>query len=112
VPLSFDTRTGVANSDLGVATIRRRLGCDADVAFECELKGIRDEIEHHLLPHVGVDVDLVRQRWAIDNQYVTPASFNAHLVPDLRANRPCGFQVSDYAKRKNTRLAGKVSSHF
>src|SRR5260370_10700886 len=29
-----DTRTGVANTDLGVATIRRRLGCDADLAFE------------------------------------------------------------------------------
>jgi hypothetical protein len=76
VPLSFDTRTGVANSDLGVATIRRQLGCDADVAFECELKGIRDEIEHHLLPHVGVDVDLVRQRWAIDNQ-TKPGPFDS-----------------------------------
>src|SRR5262249_53287439 len=35
-----DTRTGVANGDLGVATIRRRFGCDADLAFECELEGI------------------------------------------------------------------------
>src|SRR5258707_2979696 len=71
-----DTRTGVANSDLGVATIRRRLGCDADLALECKLKGIRDEIEHHLLPHVGVDVDLVRQRWAIDNQ-TKPGPFDS-----------------------------------
>jgi hypothetical protein len=104
VPLSFDTRTGVANSDLGVATIRRQLGCDADVAFECELKGIRDEIEHHLLPHVGVDVDLVRQRWAIDNQ-TKPGPFDSGSEVEassaVKTVRSMGSRRREAAGRRN-----------
>src|SRR4029077_19533503 len=63
-----DARTGVANSDFGAATIRGGLRRDRDLTFECEFKGVRYEIENHLFPHVGVDVDLLRQRRAIDNQ--------------------------------------------
>jgi hypothetical protein len=62
-----DARAGIANGDLGVAAVRRRLGRYGDLTFECELKGIRYEIENNFLPHVGVDVDLLRQRRAINN---------------------------------------------
>jgi len=47
----------------------------------------------HLLPHVGVDVDLVRQRWAIDNQ-TKPGPFD------------CGSEVGGEFCRKDCEVDG------
>ena len=46
---------------------------DLDLAVERELEGVREKIQHDLLPHVAVDVDRLGERLAIDDELETGA---------------------------------------
>src|ERR1700733_108256 len=59
---------GVSHGEFGHRATVRRLQTHYDLAFEGELKSVRDEVEHYLLPHIAIDEYGMRQRRAIDDQ--------------------------------------------
>src|SRR5262249_35192729 len=61
-----DARAGVPHGQFDVTTgVPER---DGDLAFECELECVGDEVEYYLLPHFVIDEYTLGQRGAIDNQ--------------------------------------------
>ena len=57
----------------GVAQLENRLAValaqfNGDFALEGELEGVRHQIENDLLPHIGIDIDRLRQVLNVDDQ--------------------------------------------
>ena len=57
---------GVPHDEFGAAVALAQR--HADLAFEGELECVREQVQHDLFPHVAIDEDRLRQRWAIDDE--------------------------------------------
>src|SRR5688500_17674915 len=55
-------------TDLELDAIAIRAKVDPDLALERELEGVREKIQHDLLPHVAIDVDRLSERRALDDE--------------------------------------------
>ncbi len=64
--LCRDADPGVADEQLDLRA--HRPDADLDLAHEGELKGVREQVEDDLLPHLGVNIDRLGQRRAADDQ--------------------------------------------
>lgn len=72
-PLEEAWQLGGGHPDAGVGDRDDRVVVltvhgDADRALEGELEGVAEQVEDDLLPHVPVDVDGLRQRWAVHRE--------------------------------------------
>src|SRR6185437_6593984 len=84
-----DSGARIAHLEFGGASIGGGAKRNADFAFKSKLVSIRQKIEDDFLPHVVVDIDLLRQGRAIDPE-MKPGLFHCRAKGGCEVFGECG----------------------